>query len=59
VQAIDRTTAGATLDATADHTRWMSLDGRVSWVVRRGATVVIVVGAPAWAAAPLAAELAP
>jgi hypothetical protein len=55
-QALDRTHAGAMLARAADDTRWMSIDGRVSWVERRGTQLVIVVGAPAWAVAGLAAD---
>lgn len=57
VQAIDRTHAGAMLAREADHTRWMSLDGRVAWVERRGTQVMIVVGAPAWAVTGLAVDV--
>jgi hypothetical protein len=37
--------------------RWLALDGTVASVERRGTTLVVVLGAPAWASAQLAAEL--
>jgi hypothetical protein len=37
--------------------RLLGLDGTVSWLERKGPSLVIVVGAPAWAADALAAEL--
>ena len=38
-------------------TRWMGLDGSVSWIDRRGPSLVIVLGAPAWTADALATEM--
>lgn len=56
-KALDRWIAGATVDATHQRTRWMALDGTVSWIERKGPSFVIVVGAPAWAAETLAIEV--
>jgi len=57
VKAIDAAVMGGTIEHAANRTRWLALDGRVSWVVRKGPTVIIVHGAPAWAATRLEAEL--
>ena len=56
-KALDRWIAGATIDHTYQRTRWMALDGTVSWIERKGPSVVIVVGAPAWTAEALATEV--
>ncbi len=56
-KALDRWTAGATIDHSFQRTRWMALDGTVSWLERRGPAVVVVVGAPAWTAEALATEV--
>jgi hypothetical protein len=55
-KALDRTVAGATIDHLGTRTRWMALDGTVSWIDRKGPSIVMVIGAPAWAADALAAE---
>jgi hypothetical protein len=47
VRAIDRTTPGATISNDDLQTRWLSLDGTVSYVERRGTSVVIALGIPA------------
>ncbi|MBV8757393.1 MAG: hypothetical protein JO257_08970 [Deltaproteobacteria bacterium] len=47
VRALDRTTPGATLDNTDLSTRWLALDGTVSFVERRGSAVMIGIGVPA------------
>lgn len=57
MRAVDDAVLGATIDRGADRMRWFALDGTVAWVERRGTTLVIVIGAPAWAADALAAEL--
>ncbi len=57
VKAIDAMVMGGSVEHTANRTRWMSLDGRVSWVERKGPSVIIVHGAPLWAADKLATEL--
>lgn len=48
---------GATIEREAQRTRWLGLDGTVSWIERKGVSLVIVTGAPAWAADALAAEV--
>ena len=55
--ALDRWIAGATIDHVYQRTRWMALDGTVSWVERKGPAVVVVVGAAAWTAEALATEV--
>lgn len=57
VKAVDANTTGAVLELSENRTRWFGLDGRLSWVERRGTSLVIVIGAPAWAAKSLAAEV--
>ncbi|MGE0547279.1 MAG: hypothetical protein AB7O24_12520 [Kofleriaceae bacterium] len=54
---LDRFVVGTTLDATPTRTRWMGIDGTVSWVERKGPSLVIVLGAPLWAADALGAEV--
>ena len=44
--AIDEMTVGATMDQTLERTRWLALDGTVSWIERKGAGLVVVIGAP-------------
>jgi hypothetical protein len=46
VLAIDRTTPGATLVNDDRETRWLGLDGTVSYVERRGTSLVIGLGIP-------------
>jgi hypothetical protein len=47
VRAVDRTTPGATLANGELQTRWLGLDGTVSYVERRGSSLVIGLGIPA------------
>jgi hypothetical protein len=47
VRALDKTTPGATLANTDLATRWLALDGTVSFVERRGSAVMIGIGIPA------------
>lgn len=56
-KALDHAVAGATIDHVGTRTRWMALDGTVSWIDRKGPSLVMVIGAPAWAADALAAEV--
>lgn len=56
-KALDHAVAGATLDHVGTRTRWMALDGTVSWIDRKGPSMIMVTGAPAWAADALAAEV--
>ena len=48
-RALDDLVVGATADHDELHTRWLALDGRTAWVERRGASLVLAVGVPAWA----------
>jgi hypothetical protein len=57
VKALDASIPGAVVEHGAARTRWFGVDGAVSWVERRGPSMVIVIGAPAWAASALAAEV--
>ena len=57
VKALDGSIPGAVVEQGGHRTRWLGVDGTVSWVERRGPSLVIVVGAPAWAAGALAAEV--
>ena len=56
-KALAAAVAGGTIDRTEIRTRLFGLDGRVSWIERRGASLVIVIGAPACTADALAAEV--
>ncbi len=56
-KALDHAVAGATIDHVGTRTRWMALDGTVSWIDRKGPSLVMVIGAPAWAAEGLATEV--
>ena len=55
-KALDHAVTGATIDHVGTRTRWMALDGTVSWIDRKGPSIVMVIGCPAWAAEALAAE---
>ena len=57
VKALDAAVTGALVEQTPTRTRWFGIDGTVSWVERRGPSIAIVMGAPAWAANALAAEV--
>jgi hypothetical protein len=57
VKALDGAVPGAVLDHAVTRTRWFAIDGTVSWVERKGTSLMIVHGAPIWAADKLAAEL--
>ncbi len=57
VKALDGSIAGAVIEHGKGRTRWLGVDGAVSWIERRGRSLVIVVGAPAWAANALDAEV--
>jgi hypothetical protein len=57
VKAVEHAVVGPTLDHTKTRTRWFGVDGTVSWVERKGATLVIVIGAPVWAADALGTEV--
>ncbi|MEO8841511.1 MAG: hypothetical protein ABI591_07715 [Kofleriaceae bacterium] len=44
--ALDAMTVGATMVQTMERTRWLGLDGTVSWIERKGSALVMVIGAP-------------
>jgi hypothetical protein len=48
---------GGTIDRSSTAMRLLGLDGTVSWIERRGPSLVIVLGAPAGSAAALASEV--
>jgi hypothetical protein len=56
-KALDHAVVGATIDHVQNKTRWLALDGTVSWIERKGPSLVIVIGAPAWSAAALETEV--
>lgn len=58
-KALAALVVGGTVERSSTRTRILALDGTVSWLDRRGATLIIVVGAPAWSADALARELWP
>lgn len=57
VKAIDASVMGAVIEHSANRTRWLSLSGAVSWVERKGPSLVIVHGAPLGSANKLATEV--
>ena len=57
VKALDAAIAGSVMEHSQTRTRWMSIEGSVSWVERKGRAVVMVHGAPAWSAEPLRGEV--
>jgi hypothetical protein len=56
VRALDDSIAGGTIEHGELRTRWLAIDGTQAWVERRGAAIVIVVGAPSWSAEALVGE---
>ena len=56
-KALADSVVGATVEQTANRMRLFGLDGTVSWLERRGPSLVIVLGAPAWSADALASEV--
>jgi hypothetical protein len=57
VKAIDAAVMGAVIEHTPNRTKWLTVDGQVSWVERKGPSMVVVHGAPLWAADKLATEI--
>jgi hypothetical protein len=57
VKAIDAAVMGAVIEHSANRTRWLAVDGLVSWVERKGPAMIIVHGAPLWVERTLAAEV--
>jgi hypothetical protein len=56
VKALDAAIAGSVLEHSRTRTRWMSVEGNVSWVERKGPSLVMVHGAPVWASQSLLTE---
>jgi hypothetical protein len=56
-KALSDLVVGGTIDRSANRMRLFGIDGTVSWIERKGPSLVIVVGAPAWSAAALATEV--
>jgi hypothetical protein len=56
-KALAESVVGATIEQTSTRLRLLGVDGTVSWLERKGPSLVIVVGAPAWAADALGAEV--
>jgi hypothetical protein len=56
-KALADSVVGGTLEQSATRMRLFGVDGTVSWFERKGPSLVIVVGAPAWSAEALAAEV--
>jgi hypothetical protein len=56
-KALADSVVGATVERTPTRMRLFAVDGTVSWLDRRKSSLVIVLGAPAWAADALADEL--
>jgi hypothetical protein len=54
--ALEASLVGATIDRSPTRTRLLGVDGTVSWLERRGPSLVIVLGAPAWSADALATQ---
>jgi hypothetical protein len=57
VKAVDAMVVGSTVEHGKTRTRWLGVDGTVAWVERKGPSVVVVIGAPVWAADALAAQV--
>ena len=56
VRALDDAVVGGVIEHVAGRTRWLATDGTEAWVERRGKSLVLALGVPAWAADALAAE---
>ncbi|HEY6179782.1 MAG TPA: hypothetical protein VIX73_35250 [Kofleriaceae bacterium] len=56
-KALGEAVVGGTVEHAATRLRLLGIDGTVSWVERKGPSLVIVLGAPAWSAASLATEV--
>jgi len=56
-KALDEAVVGGTIERTSTRIRMFGVDGTVSWIERKGPSLVIVLGAPAWSADALAAEV--
>jgi hypothetical protein len=56
-KALSEAVVGGTLERSATMMRLFGVDGTISWIERRGSSLIIVLGAPAWSAAALATEV--
>ena len=56
-KALSASVVGSTVQRSETRMQLFGLDGTVSWLERKGPSLVIVVGAPAWSAAALATEV--
>jgi hypothetical protein len=56
-KALSEAVVGGTVERTATRTRLFGVDGTVSWIERKGPSLVIVLGVPAWSAAALVTEV--
>jgi hypothetical protein len=56
-KALSDAVVGGTVERSVTVMRLFGIDGTVSWIERRGASLVIVLGAPAWSAEALAGEV--
>ncbi|MBA3397804.1 MAG: hypothetical protein H0T89_34590 [Deltaproteobacteria bacterium] len=56
VKALDKG-VGAVVEHALTRTRWLGIEGTLSWVERKGTSIVIVIGAPVWAATTLATDI--
>jgi hypothetical protein len=56
-KALDDSVVGGTVERSPTRLRLFGVDGTVSWIERKGPSLVIVLGAPVWAADALAAEV--
>jgi len=56
-KALDEAVVGGTTLRSATRLQRFGLDGTVSWIERKGSSLVIVIGAPVWSAATLATEV--
>ncbi len=52
-KAFDNAIAGATIEHAYDRTRWLGIDGTISWIERKGPSLIMVLGVPAWMAGSL------
>ncbi len=56
-KALDEAVVGGTIEQSATRMQLFGIDGSVSWIERKGPSLVIVLGAPAWSAEALATEV--
>jgi hypothetical protein len=54
--ALAAAVVGGVVEQSPTRTQWLAIDGTAAWVERRGPSLVIAIGVPAWAAAAVARE---